>query len=164
MAAGTPAALWSMFSGPPLPLPSEFPLLQLIPLIHQRAQVGAWVRGAGADHRLTIMANGRCATVVIGEDLGQLLCCCTHVVLRSTTGAVALPAEELIRWRALQVVIGTPHLPGPALLHDIFPGARLEPTGFSVPTTTRSPEEVLSECVRRGIPVTGSRVVYRQHP
>jgi hypothetical protein len=164
MAAGTPAALWSMFSGPPLPLPSEFPLLQLIPLIHQRAQVGAWVRGAGADHRLTITAKGRCVTVVIGEDLGQLLCCCTHVVLRSTTGAVALPAEELIRWRALQVVIGTPHLPGPALLHDIFPGARLEPTGFSVPTTTRSPEEVLSECVRRGIPVTGSRVVYRQHP
>jgi hypothetical protein len=164
MAAGTPAALWSMFSGPPLPLPSEFPLLQLIPLIHQRAQVGAWVRGAGADHRLTIMSNGRCATVVIGEDLGQLLCCCTHVVLRSTTGAVALPAEELIRWRALQVVIGTPHLPGPALLDDIFPGARLEPTGFSVSTTTRSPEEVLSECVRRGIPVTGSRVVYRPHP
>ena len=162
MAAGTQAASWSMFSGPPLPLPSEFPLLQLIPLIPQRAQVGAWVRGAGAGHRLTIMANGRCATVVIGEDLGQLLCFCTHVVLRSTTGAVVLAAEELIRWRAIQVVIATPHLPGPALLDHIFPGARLEPTGFSVPTTIRSPEEVLSECVRRGIRVTESRVVYRQ--
>jgi hypothetical protein len=153
-----------MFSGAPLPLPSEFPLLQLIPLVQQRAHVGAWVHGAGAGHRLTIAANGRCAAVVIGEDLGQLLCCCTHVVLRSTSGAVLLAAEELIRWRALQVVIGTPHLPGPTLLENIFPGARLEPTGFSVPTTTRSPEEVLSECVRQGIPVMGSRVVYRQHP
>lgn len=164
MAAGTQAALCSMFSGPPLPLPSEFPLLQLIPLISHRTQVGAWVRGAGVAHRLTIMAKGRCAPVLIGEDLGRLLRCCTHVVLRAANGPVAMAAEQLIHWRALQVVIAAPYLPGPDLLDDIFPGAQLEPTGFSVPTATRSPEEVLSECVRQGIPVRESRVVYRQHP
>jgi len=164
MAAGTWAALWSMFSGPPLPLPSEFPLLQLIPLINHRTQVGAWVRGAGAAHRLVILAKGRCAPVLIGEDLGRLLRCCSHVVLRAGAGPVAMAAQELIRWRALQVVIATPHLPGPELLDHIFPGARLEPMGFSVPTATLSAEEVLSECVRQGIPVTESRVVYRQHP
>jgi hypothetical protein len=153
-----------MFSGPPLPLPPEFPLLQLIPLINERKQVGAWVREAGSGHRLTIVAKGRCALVVIGEDLGQLLRCCTHVVLRAGSGAVALAAEEVIRWRALQVVTATPHLPGPELLDHIFPGAQLEPTGFSVPTSTRSPEEVLSECVRRGIPVVETMVVYRPHP
>ncbi len=164
MAAGTQAASWSMFSGPPLPLPSEFPLLQLIPLIPQRPQVGAWVRGAGAGHRLTIMANGRCATVVIGEDLGQLLCCCTHVVLRShdrrgCTGrgradSVARPPGCYRHPIFARSSASGPHLPG----------ARLEPTGFSVPITIRSPEEVLSECVRRGIRVTESRVVYRQQP
>src|SRR3954469_6178509 len=164
MPAGTRAALCSMFSGPPLPLPSEFPLLQLITLVNHRPQVGAWVRGAGVAHRLVIVAKGRCAPVVIGEDLGRLLRCCTHVVLRAATGPVAMAAEELIRWRALQVVIATPHLPGPDLLDHIFPGAQLEPMGFSVPTAALSPEEVLSECVRQGIPVTESRVVYRQHP
>jgi hypothetical protein len=164
MAAATPAVLCSMVSGPPLPLPSEFPLLQLIPLINHRTQAGAWVRGAGAAHRLAIIATGRCTPVLIGEDLGQLLHCCTHVVLRGADGPVAMAAEQLIHWRALQVVIATPHLPGPDLLDHIFPGAQLEPTGFSVPTASRSPEEVLSECVRQGIPVAQSRVVYRQHP
>src|SRR3954462_8513237 len=101
MAAGTWAALWRMFSGPPLPLPSEFPLLQLIPLIHHRPPVGAWVRWAGAAPRLVILAKGRCAPVLIGEDLGRRLRGCSHGVLRAGAGPVARAAQELIRWRAL---------------------------------------------------------------
>src|SRR3954452_9960793 len=111
MLRGTRAALWSMFSGPPLPLPSEFPLLQLISLVNHRTQVGAWVRGAGVAHRLTITAKGRCAGVVlvltttpngpcavalIGEVLVRLLRSCAPVVLRAGTGPVAMAAEELI--------------------------------------------------------------------
>jgi hypothetical protein len=74
---------------------------------------------------------------------------------------VVLEAELLIQWRVLQVVTGTPYLPGLERLSDIFRTAHLDPTGFQIPIPTRTPEEVLGECLAYGIPVAGSRIVYR---
>ena len=149
-----------MFTGPPLPLPPEFPLRQLIPLVKDTQQVGVWIRHSGALHRLTISAEGRCVAITIGQDLGALLRCCSQVVLRAGSSPLAISAEALIRWRALQVVTGAPHLPDVQLLQEIFPGAEINPTGFRVPTCSRSPEEVLAECVRHGVPVVQSRISY----
>jgi hypothetical protein len=150
-----------MFTGPALPLPPEFPLRQLITLITDRQQVGAWVRHSGAPHRLTISAQGRCVAVTMGEDLGALLCCCSQVVLRAGSTAVVIPAETLIRRRALQVVVATAQVPNAELLREIFPNAELDASGFSVPTRCRSPEEVLADCARHGVPVMQSRIVYK---
>jgi hypothetical protein len=54
-----------------------------------------------------------------------------------------------------------PGVPGAELIQEIFPQAELGPAGFTVPIRSHSPEEVLSECLRRGIPVMESRVVYK---
>ena len=150
-----------MFAGPPLPLSPHFPLRRLLPLIHDKQQVGAWVVQSGARHRLIISADGRCAAVMIGEDLGELLGCCGELVLRAGAGAVVIPAEAVIGWRALQVVTGMQHRPSAERLKEIFPGAELEAGGFRVPMQSHSPEEVLANCMSHGIPVVKSQVVYQ---
>jgi hypothetical protein len=150
-----------MLTGAPLPLPPEFPLRQLIPMINGKRLVGAWVRDSGARHQLTITADGRCVALIIGEDLGQLLRCCSHIILRAGSGPVVTAAESVIQWRALQVVTASPYLPRPEQLRELFPDAEVQPAGFTVPTRNRSPEEVLSDCILHGIPVMESRVVYR---
>jgi hypothetical protein len=73
-----------------------------------------------------------------------------------------LAAELLIQWRALQVVTGMPYIPCLERLTEIFPGAHLNPAGFHVPLSTRPPEEVLADCLAHGIPVAGSRIIYRK--
>jgi hypothetical protein len=149
-----------MVHGPPLPLSPEFPLLQLAQIIQYRQQVGAWIRNSGPRHRLTISAGGRCLAVVIGEDLGELLGCCAQVVVRAQGSVVIIPAEAVIRWRALQVVTGTPHLPSAERLKEIFPDVEVAGGGFRVPMQDHSPEEVLANCLAHGIQVMESRVVY----
>src|ERR671921_949046 len=149
-----------MFPGPPLPLSPEFPLFKLVQVIHHRRQVGAWIRGSGSRHRLTISAGDRCVAVVIGEDLGELLGCCAQVVLRVGAGVVVVPAELAIQWRALQVVTGMPHLPAAERLKQIFPDVEVDSTGFRVPTRSSSPEEILASCLAHGIQVMKTGIVY----
>jgi hypothetical protein len=151
-----------MLTGPPLPLPAEFPLRQLIPLINDKEHAGAWVRDSGVHHRLTITADGRCAAVTIGQDLGELLRCCTTIVLRAGSGPVTMSAEALIQWRALRVVTSMPHLLCPERLQEIFPAAQVESTGFSISTERVSPEDVLASCLTHGIPVVESHIVYHR--
>jgi hypothetical protein len=153
-----------MFTGPPLPLPTEFPLRQLIPLINDKQHAGAWVRDSGPAHRLTITAGGRCIAILIGQDLGELLRGCTQLVLRAGSCPVCVTAEAVIQWRALQVVTAIPHLPSLERLKQIFPDAEIEAGGFRVPTQHHSAEEVLANCVLHGIPVMESRVVYEYRP
>ena len=150
-----------MSNGPPLPLPPEFPLWQMIPLIHDREQVGAWVRDSGPCHRLTITAGGRCAAVLLGQDLGELLRSCSHIILRVESALTLVPAGTLIRWRVLEILTGTHEAPATECLQDLFPGCQIEPAGFRVPTAGHSPEEILADCVQHGIPVRESRVVYQ---
>jgi hypothetical protein len=150
-----------MLSGPPLPLLPQFPLGQLIPLLNDKSQVGAWLREARREIPLRIQWGSHTYKTLIGRDLGSLLRSCDWIAVRLGQEPVLLRAEELIRCRALQVVTGTPYLPGAERLAELLSGAQAEPGGFSVPTCHHPPEEVLAICLARGIPVTESRIDYR---
>lgn len=150
-----------MPSGPPLPLWPQFPLGQLVPLLNERSQVGAWLRDARREIPLRIRWGSRTFRTLIGRDLGSLLRRCNWVAVRLGQEPVLLRAEELIRCRALQVVTGTPYLPSAERLAEILSGAQPESGGFSVPTAQHPPEEVLAFCLAHGIPVTQSRIGYR---
>jgi hypothetical protein len=149
-----------MFSGPPLPLPHEFPLAQLLTLTQATKGVGAWVRGCARQLRLHPTGPGRCGSVLISGDLGLLLGGCVRVALREGAQPLVVEAEVLIQWRALQVVTGTPYLPRLDRLREIFPGALLDHVGFRVPIQSRPPEEVLADCLTHEIPVAGSQIIY----
>jgi hypothetical protein len=81
-------------------------------------------------------------------------------VLREGDHALVLEASAVIQWRSLQVVTATPFLPCPERLNQLFPGAEVEAAGFLVPLSNRAPELILSDCVRNGIPVRKSQIVY----
>jgi hypothetical protein len=149
-----------MFWGPPLPLPDDYPVHQLVGLTVDSAGFGAWLRGVQRELRLCARAAGRCGRVLVSGDLGVLLRCCRRIAVREGTRPVVLEAEVVIQWRTLQVVTATPYLPGLERLRDQFPGLQLNPAGLSVPIRAWSPEAVLAECLAHGIQVTGSRVVY----
>jgi hypothetical protein len=146
-----------MFSGPPLPLPPNLPLRWLSEHARLPGALGAWVRES--TRTLEIHYSSK-SCLLIGPDLGLLLGRCSRVALREGTEPVVLAVDRLIQWRALQVVMATPFLPGPERLGAILRGAHVDPTGFRIPLGTCSPEQVLAECVAHGIEVAGSRIIY----
>jgi hypothetical protein len=150
-----------MLSGPPLPLPHDIPVHQLLAYARQPGTLGAWVRGSVRTLHLYESASGDSHRLLIGPDLGHLLRRCDRVVLRTGTHPVVLDAEAIIRWRVLQVVTATPHLPPLERLNEIFPEARLDSSGFQVAISRGTPEHVLAECLTRGIPVRESRIIYQ---
>ena len=105
-------------------------------------------------------STGPAHRLLIGPDLGHLLGCCTRVALRHGTDLVVLEAEEIIRWRVLQVITAIPHLPSSERLNQLFPGAQLDASGFRVGIEGRAPEHVLVECLTHGIQVRESRILY----
>jgi hypothetical protein len=149
-----------MPSGPLLPLWPQFPLGQLVPLLNDKSQVGAWLRDARCEIPLRIRWGSQTFRILIGRDLGSLLRRCNWVAVRLGQDPVLLRAEELIRCRALQVVTGTPYLPSSERLAEILSGAQPKLRGFSVLTSSHPPEEVLAVCLTHGIPVTESRIEY----
>ena len=84
-----------------------------------------------------------------------------EVAVREGNRTVVLASETVIEWRALQVATATPYLPGLDRLQELFPGLRSTHSGFLVPAVRESAEEVLALCLERGIPVSGSRIVYQ---
>jgi hypothetical protein len=151
-----------MLSGPPLPLPHDFPLRQLLVLVQQvENDLGVWLRGCGRELRVSITGEKTRCRVLISGDLGLLLGSCGRVAVRQGTHPVVLGANVLIGWRALQVVTGTPYLPYEERLNEVFPGAQPNDDGFLVPVESRTPEDVLADCLTHGIPVVGSRIFYR---
>ena len=149
-----------MLSGPPLPLPHNIPLHQLLAYARQPGTLGAWVRGSVRTLHLYESASGASHRLLIGPDLGHLLSCCDRVALREGTNPIVLDAEAVIHWRTLQVVTSSPYLPGLERLHEIFPGAHLNSSSFQIAISSRTPEDVLAECLIRGIPVRESRIIY----
>ncbi len=149
-----------MFSGPPLPLPPDLPLRHLWPHTRASGSLGAWMRGSLRRFRFYNTSDNYCGPILVNADLGFLLGRCSRIALREQTELVVLETDVLIQWRALQVVTGSPYLPGLERLNNVFPGAQLSPAGFQVPIPTGSPEEVLAECVAHGIQVAGSRIIY----
>jgi hypothetical protein len=153
-----------MFTGPPLPLTLDIPIQQLLALTDAIPAAGAWVREGPRELRVRLSGQRRRARILISRDLGLLLRRCRNIVLRAGSEVVMLQAHTIIRWRALQVVTGTPCLPHPGLLKEMFPGVSYETQGFSVPVGDQTPEEVLSECLSHGVPVQASRIVYDSRP
>jgi hypothetical protein len=156
-----------MPAGPPLPIPSDYPLARLIELVKPidlgrapSAGLGVWLRDVAGALPMNVAARGRCCRVLLSGDLGLLLGRCSHVVVREGSRPQVLPAEALIQWRALQVVTSMPCLPSLDRLQQIFPGAVFERAGFRVPVGSIAPEVVLAECLTQGITVTESRITY----
>jgi hypothetical protein len=150
-----------MLSGPPLPLPHDIPVHQLLAYARQPGTLGAWVRGSVRTLHLYESASGDSHRLLIGPDLGLLLGRCDRVVLRMGTLPVVLDAEAIIRWRVLQVVTATPHLPPLERLNEIFPAARPDSSGFQIAISSRTPEHILAQCLAHGIPVRESRIIYQ---
>jgi hypothetical protein len=123
--------------------------------------VGAWYTGSARGFRLYGRSAGGCSGLLIAADLGLLLRHCNRVVVRQGLKIVLLESEVLIQWRALRVVTGVPYLPCPEWLQELFPGCEIDNTGFHVPTRNCPPEEVLAECLRQGIPVAETHIIYR---
>lgn len=149
-----------MFSGPPLPLPPDTPLSHLFAYFRPPGPLGVWVRGSTRWLHTHGMAEGCSGCLLLSGDLGLLLRHCRHIVLREKAELVRLEAHVIIQWRALQVVMATPYLPGLARLRARLPGLQLNDEGLRVPLGTGSPEEVLAECLAEGVQVTGSHLSY----
>jgi hypothetical protein len=118
------------------------------------------VRGSAHEVRLHDTVRGGGCPVLISADLGFLLGRCSRVALREGNDLVVLEVELIIQWRTLQVLTGTPFLPGLERLKMQFPDLQVDPTGLSIPIPARSPEEVLAECLASGMQVTESRIAY----
>jgi hypothetical protein len=150
-----------MFSGPPLPLPSDLPLNCLLAEIRNSETLGAWVRCSTRHLRVRDTARRSGGRVLASADLGFLLGRCNRVALREGSAPVILDAGTVIQWRTLQVITGLPHLPELERLAQQFPGiVHCDSTGLLIPIPRTTPEEVLAECIATGMQVTGSRVVY----
>lgn len=150
-----------MFSGPPLPLPSDLPLSFLLDQVRPPENLGAWTRCSANHLRIRDTARRSHGRLLVSADLGCLLRHCNRVALRQGPSPVILDANTVIRWRTLQVVTALPHLPGLERLAELFPGVtHCSAAELLIPIPAWSPEEVLAECLATGIPVTGSRIVY----
>jgi hypothetical protein len=99
--------------------------------------------------------------LVVAQDLGVLLRTCEQVVVRDGARPVLVPAPLLIRWRVLEIVLGTPYLPPPQQLRLLFPGLRGSAGTFAVPLGLGSAEEALAVCAHERLPVVSSRIAYR---
>ncbi len=119
--------------------------------------LGAWVRGV---HRLHLLRTAAGGALAIGPDLGALLRRCDRVVVLDGDAPVALAASVLIRWRVLEVVLGTPYLPAPDQLRAMFPALRATPGSITIPIGLGSAEEALALCARERVPVVSSRITY----
>jgi hypothetical protein len=124
--------------------------------------LGAWVRGCARPLHIYRIPHHENAggSVLASQDLGFLLTRCNLVVVREGERHLVLESETLIQWRALQVALATPYVPGLEPLLALFPGLRSIADGVLVPLRAQSPEEVLARCITEGMQVTGSRIVY----
>jgi hypothetical protein len=146
-----------MFPGSPAPLAGRTPLSSVLRLVVPGPAVGVWMRGCRRMQRWRSRGLG----LVVGQDLGALLRCCDHVVVRDGGRPVVVAAHLLIRWRVLEIVLGTPFLPPPRQLRLLFPGLRSSAGTLAVPLGLGSAEEALAVCAHERLPVVSSRIAYR---
>src|SRR5262245_1736511 len=146
-----------MFPGSPAPLPAGTALASVVGLVPAGSMAGVWVRGC----RRIQYWRTRGRRLAVGQDLGALLRCCDLVVVRDGSRPVAVAAQLLIRWRVLEIVLGTPYLPPPRQLRLLFPGLRGSAGTFAIPLGLGSAEEALAVCAHARLPVVASRIAYR---
>lgn len=149
-----------MFVGPPLPLPGTTRLPELLAHAQTSGVLGAWVRGCSPVQRVYELRHPAGGRVIAGPDLGFLLARCHRVVVRQGEVPLVLDAETVIQWRALQVATAMPYLPGLGRLRDLYSDLESCENALLIPLRRRTPEEVLAQCLREGLQVTGSHIVY----
>jgi hypothetical protein len=153
-----------MFSGPPLPLLPATRLSEVLSLAVPATTVGAWLRGSGSAFRIYFSRQAHRTCILASPDLSLLLRRCNQVALREGIQTVVLAVDQILEWRALQVVTATPHLQGLEHLQQQFPGLHLNADGLVIPVRAHSPEEVLSFCLAHGVRVSGTRILYSAGP
>jgi hypothetical protein len=146
-----------MLAGTPLPLHRSSSLASVLRDVAPGERLGAWVRGIGPRVRRGCAAGARLA---LSSDLGALLCRCDRVAVRHGGGTVLLPADELIRLRVLEIVLGLPYLPAAERLQAWYPSLRQSGDVLALPVGAEPPEEVLGRCAQIRIPVAASRIRY----
>jgi hypothetical protein len=146
-----------MFPGSPAPLPADLRLTSVVPLAEAGSVLGVWARNCG---RVQFWRLAGRRALVVSRDLGILLRRCDQVVVRDGQRPVAVAASLLIRWRVLEIVLGTPFLPPPAQLRALFPGLRSAPDTFAIPIGLGSAEEALAVCAWEGVPIVSTRIAY----
>jgi hypothetical protein len=149
-----------MFHGCPRPLSADVSLSEFLALARPPRELGAWIRGSISRLHIHQAQPGARRRVLASPDLGFLLGRWAAVAVRDGERTIVAASETLIAWRALQVAMGTPYLPGLQRLQVLLPGLHCTPGGFLVPVGPGSPEEVLALCLEEGLRVTGSRIVY----
>src|SRR3954467_9705920 len=95
-----------MLAGTPLQLHPSSSLASVLREVAAGERLGVWLRGIGPKVRRGCAAGARLAP---SRDLGALLCRCDRVAVRHGGGTVLLPADELIRLRVLEIVLGLPY-------------------------------------------------------
>jgi hypothetical protein len=146
-----------MFAGTPLPLRPSSSLASVLREVAPGERLGAWVRGIGSRVRRGYAAGARLA---VSGDLGALLRRCDRVAVRHGGGVVLLPADELIRLRVLEIVLGLPYLPAAERLQAWYPSLRQSGGVLALGVGAEAPEEVLGRCAQIRLPVAASRIRY----
>jgi hypothetical protein len=145
-----------MLPGAPSRLPSSFPLRRALAHAHPGEPLGAWVRmGRWPLH----LRAGGCA-LLASADLGFLLRRTGQVLVRSGQRPAVLPAERLIAWRTLQIVVGTPYLPELRELRTLYPGLRVGNGRIALPLGLGGGEAALAVCAQTGVSVSATWVEY----
>jgi hypothetical protein len=98
--------------------------------------------------------------LLLSRDLGVLLRRCDRIAIRHGRRIEILSASLLIRCRVLEIVLGTPFLPPPAQLRELFPALAEGSLGYEVPIGLGSAEEALAICAAARVPVRSTRVRY----
>jgi hypothetical protein len=146
-----------MLPGAPCQLLPRVSLLAVLAHARPGELLGVWLRGCPRPLRLRA---ARCA-LLASADLGLLLRRCGRVAVREGGRIAALDAQRLIGWRTLQIVVGTPFLPGLEDLRVLFPDLRVTSGRIAVPLGLGSAEEALALCAAERLPVLASWIDYR---
>jgi hypothetical protein len=146
-----------MFAGSPFPLHPASSLGSVLRQAIPGERLGAWVRGIGPRVR---RGRVRGAGLALSGDLGALLRRCERVAVRHGAEPVVLPADELIRLRVLEIVLGLPYLPAAERLQALYPALRCQCGVLTLAVGADPPEEVLGRCAQDRIPVAASRIRY----
>lgn len=149
-----------MFPGSPAPLPPSTRLEQVLRLLPARATAGLWAQRTDRSRAPYPLQAPGGRGLLVASDLGWLLQRADRIAVRDDRGPALLTAAQLLRCRVLEIVLGTPYLPPPALLRELFPGVREGSGTLAVPIGLGSPEEALALCATHRIPVRSSRVAY----
>jgi hypothetical protein len=149
-----------MLPGPPTPLLPAVPLRALFGLALPGEVLGAWLRGCHRALRLHSLGFGLMRRVLAAHDLGFLLRRCNRVAIRDGSRIAVLPADRLIAWRTLQIVLGTPYLPDLQQLRALYPGLRVSERRIVIALGHDSGQAALAACAAGRVPVLATWIDY----